>query len=248
MKIVILGNGGAINDGLPYNSFIIDEKYLIETPPDIMTSLYRENIDLSKIQLIYISHFHGDHYFGLPFLVLRLFFNSINKETNIIIKIVGPQNIKDKIVEICKLSVGDNHPLNKWIENNIKFIEISSNDEIFIGDDLIIKLFPMFHFIDTWGFSLYKNHKIIITYFADTIWDDKLINQIQLYPKVIISDVNGEPSDPVNVHLTENDIITKILPVCKDNTIIYGTHLKHQKKSFHKNLKYTYPGEIIELE
>ncbi|HNX25734.1 MAG TPA: hypothetical protein PKG60_16930, partial [Spirochaetota bacterium] len=61
MQIKILGNGGAINDGLPYNSFLVDDFFLAETPPDIMTSLFRERTDLSKLRVIYISHFHGDH-------------------------------------------------------------------------------------------------------------------------------------------------------------------------------------------
>ena len=39
MKIKILGNGGAINDGLPYNSFAINGTLLCETPPDIMLSM-----------------------------------------------------------------------------------------------------------------------------------------------------------------------------------------------------------------
>ena len=42
MNIRMLGTGGAINNGLPYNSFIINEDLLIETPPDIMISLFRE--------------------------------------------------------------------------------------------------------------------------------------------------------------------------------------------------------------
>jgi hypothetical protein len=41
MRIKMLGTGGAINDGLPYNSFIVDNTLLVETPPDIMNSLYR---------------------------------------------------------------------------------------------------------------------------------------------------------------------------------------------------------------
>ncbi len=76
MIIKILGNGGALNDGLPYNSYTIDEKILIETPPDIMVSLHRENIDIYSLEAIYISHLHGDHTFGFPFLALDLFRNA----------------------------------------------------------------------------------------------------------------------------------------------------------------------------
>ena len=247
MKIKILGNGGAINDGLPYNSFLIEDRYLIETPPDIMNSLFREKIDLSGIRLIYISHFHGDHFFGLPLLLLRLFFNSINKQIKDKMLILGPMEIKSKTREICKLAVGENHPLHEWIEANIKFIELNSEDSIYVDDEIMFKAFPMFHFIETWGFSLYNENRIIFSYFADTIWDDKLFEQIKLFPRAIIIDLNGEPSDPVKVHLSENDIITKVLPVSKENIVFYGTHLKYQKEPLNKIIRYTYPGEVIVL-
>jgi ribonuclease BN (tRNA processing enzyme) len=247
MKIKILGNGGAINDGLPYNSFIIDEKFLIEAPPDIMNSLYRELIDISKIQLIYISHFHGDHYFGIPLLLLRLMFNSIDKKTINKITILGPRHIENITQQICKLAFGENHPLNQWVVENILFIEINSQKDILINNTIMFKCFPMHHFIETWGFSFYIDNNIVFSYFSDTLWDDTLIKQIQLCPKIIITDLNGELSDQTKVHLSENDLVTKAVDFCGDTTIFYGTHLKYQKESSHKNIKYTYPGEIIEL-
>lgn len=247
MKIKILGNGGAISEGLPYNSFLVEDKYLIETPPDIMNSLFRENIDISKIQLIYISHFHGDHYFGLPLLLLRLFFNSINNQINSFIKIFGPKGIKNKTKEICILAVGENHPLHQWIEIGLVFFEIISQEDIQIDNELVLRPFSMFHFIETWGFSLHNKNMIIFSYFADTIWDVALLDQIKLLPKVIITDLNGEPSDPVKVHLSENDIIKNALPVSNGNVVFYGTHLKHQKESLNKYIKYTHPGEEIVL-
>lgn len=88
---------------------------------------------------------------------------------------------------------------------------------------------------------------IIFSYFADTIWDDALLDQIKLLPKIIITDLNGEQSDPVKVHLSESDIIRNALPVSNGNVVFYGTHLKHQKESLNKYIKYTYPGEEIVL-
>ncbi len=246
MKIKILGNGGAISEGLPYNSFIFDDKHLIETPPDIMNSLFREKIDISKIESIYISHFHGDHYFGLPFLLLRLFFNSINKNINEIL-ILGPKDIRKKSKEICFLAVGEKHPLNEWIETNIRFIELISTDNIQIDDKVILKPFPMFHYIETWGFVMYYENKAVFSYFADTIWNDELLEQIKLFPEVIIIDLNGEPTDPVKVHLSQEDIMIKALPVSKENIVFYGTHLKYQKEALNNILRYTYPGQEIVL-
>ena len=115
MKIKILGNGGAINDGLTYNSFIIDDNFLIEAPPDVMSGIFRENIDFLKIRTIYISHFHADHYFGIPFLLLRCFM----EESETDVKIIGPRGVKGRVKEICETAFGTDHPMQKWVEEHV---------------------------------------------------------------------------------------------------------------------------------
>jgi hypothetical protein len=75
--------------------------------------------------------------------MLRLFFNTINKQSIEHIKIFGPIGIRNKTQEICQLANGVNHPLKNWINDNIKFIEINSNDQIELDNDILIKIFPM---------------------------------------------------------------------------------------------------------
>ena len=246
MQIKILGNGGAINDGLPYNSFLVDDFFLAETPPDIMTSLFRERTDLSKLRVIYISHFHGDHYFGLPFLVLRLFFNSAGNPMDYRIMMLGPAGIKNKLKDLCSLAFGENHPVNDWMDGNFIFNELDSEGEIHIEQDMYLKIFSMYHLTGTFGFSLYKSGRIAFTYFADTMWNDDLLFQIKLFPEIILVDLNGEPSDPKQIHMSEKDIIEKAIPHSEGRVTFYGTHLKMQKESVHKNIRYVHPGDIIQ--
>ncbi len=248
MKIRILGNGGAINDGLPYNSFIADDFLLVETPPDIMLSLFREKIDLTKIYVIFISHFHGDHYFGLPFLLLRIFFNRIFNPTESKIRIIGPVDIENKTKELCRFALGNEHPVHQWMEDKIIFTEISVGSIVDLGDEISLKIFSMYHLIETYGFAFYKSNNILFSYFADSVWNDELLNQIKLFPEIILIDMNGEISDPVKFHMSENDIIEKAIPFSEGRIIYYGTHLKTQKQSQHEEIKYVHPGEIILLK
>jgi hypothetical protein len=104
----------------------------------------------------------------------------------------------------------------------------------------------MFHIVETYGFSFYKNGRIVFSYFADTLWSDELLTQIKLFPELIIADMNGEPSDPGKVHMSEEDLLEKAIPQSEGKITFYGTHLKMQKESKHKNIRYVNPGEIIE--
>jgi hypothetical protein len=243
MNITILGNGGALSNGLAYNSFWVDNRILVEAPPDIMNSLFRERIDLSKIKTIYISHFHGDHYFGIPFLVLRLFYDKINHE----IKIIGPAGIKSKAGEICRLALGENHPVIEWNEKWLAFIEARHDSRIDLDHGLSLRIFAMNHFIETLGFSCFLNDEILFSYFADTIWSDDLLYQVRLNPKIILTDLGGEDEDPDQIHLSESDVTGKILPGCNGRTIIYGTHLKQHKTSRHRKIIYVRPGDTVKI-
>lgn len=247
MKIKILGNGGAINDGLPYNAFMVENTMLVETPPDIMNSLFRENVAVTDIRIIYISHFHGDHYFGLPFLLLRVFLDTLNSRTSDSLTIIGPPSVKQQVDDICRLAVGSDHPLLQWMGQVLFFVEISEKKRIPVDNNTHISPLKMNHFIETWGFTFFNKNRPMFSYFADTTWDDSLLDHIRLFPGVIIADLNGEPSDPVKVHMSEKDLVEKALPVSGEKIMYYGTHLKYQKESGNEYIRYTRPGEIIEF-
>ena len=56
ITITILGNGGCLNTGLPYNAFVFNDTLLVEAPPDIMLSLQTVGVALDEIDTIFISH------------------------------------------------------------------------------------------------------------------------------------------------------------------------------------------------
>jgi hypothetical protein len=163
------------------------------------------------------------------------------------IRIIGPEGIKNKSKEICRLALSEKHPVNNWIDDNFLFDELESGSRVEIDNETFLKIFPMNHFIETYGFSFYRKEKINFSYFADTVWSDELISQIKLFPKFIITDLNGEPSDPQKVHLSEEDLIEKGIPNSQGKVMFYGTHLKGQKESSHKQIEYVYPGLVISL-
>lgn len=246
MKIIILGNGGAINNGLPYNAFIIDKKILIETPPDIMLSLAREHIPISLIEEIYISHLHGDHCFGFPFLALNLFWDVIKTNNEKRIKLFAPMKAKKYLIDLTEKAVSQGHPLIEWIKKNVDFINITNITKIKMHK-YYAKLFKMDHFEETYGFILKDKDENVFSYVADTKWSQNIIDLLKEKPKKIILDLNGEPDDPVSVHLKENEIIEMGFNLVSPETVFYGTHLRYERESQNEKIYYVKPGMEINI-
>lgn len=215
MEIKILGNGGGTNKGLKYNSFIINKKYLCELPPDIMYTLNKNKINIYKIETIFISHLHGDHIFGIPFLILELFYYSTNNNNkNINIKIFGPKNTKKHTEQLLALSFSKNHPSINWIDKNITFIEINEKSIISFIPDYNIKYFKLNHPINTYGFALYNNkNEILLSYMPDTLWDSEIKKILEKKPKAVIIDLNGQKNEKKKVHLSIDDLKEFALPI-----------------------------------
>ncbi len=187
MNIFILGNGGAINSGLHYNSFIINNEDLCELPPDIMYILNDNNVDILKIKSIFISYLHGDHTFGFPFLVLNLFFNRSDTR----IDLFGSPNIKDHFNQLVINAFTTAHPCLDWMQKQINFIEIDEKCGHSLIDPYQVKYFPLEHPVETYGFTLYKRNSAIFLYIADTLWNKNVENMLKEKPKAVIIDLNG---------------------------------------------------------
>tara|TARA_B100000530_G_C15866397_1_gene451515 strand:- start:323 stop:1111 length:789 start_codon:yes stop_codon:yes gene_type:complete len=70
-RIDFLGTGNAFSPhGRMHALALIDNRILIDSPPTVVTQLRRSEISPGQLQHILFTHWHGDHAFGFPFLLL----------------------------------------------------------------------------------------------------------------------------------------------------------------------------------
>ncbi|MCC6382916.1 MAG: MBL fold metallo-hydrolase [Dehalococcoidia bacterium] len=91
LRLTFIGSGNAFSpNGLCCNGFLVNERHLFEAPPQALSSLNHLRIDANTIDNVVISHHHGDHFLGLPFLLLHWKWQGRTRP----VRIVGPRGTR----------------------------------------------------------------------------------------------------------------------------------------------------------
>ncbi len=102
MKVSMIGSG-AIDADEMNAATLIDGHILIEVPNGIIKYLRQLNHDISQIDTVFITHFHGDHFFDVPFYLFTLYFQKRKRK----VKIIGPIGLKEKVKALFELGFPD---------------------------------------------------------------------------------------------------------------------------------------------
>src|SRR6476620_1813236 len=103
MKLKFIGAGDAFGSGGNFNTcFYLESdniQILMDCGATSLVGLKKNLIEPADLDYILISHLHGDHFGGLPFLLLDLFRNNRHKP----LTIIGPKGIEEKTFALLVL-------------------------------------------------------------------------------------------------------------------------------------------------
>ncbi|WP_373516834.1 ribonuclease Z [Pricia sp.] len=122
---------------------IKNQMFLIDCGEGTQVQLRKNKIKFTRINHIFISHLHGDHFFGLPGLVST--FRLLGRDKDL--HIYGPKGIKEAITLFMKL--GDS-----WTNYPLTFHELTStaSEIVFEDDKVSVATIPLKHRVYTNGF------------------------------------------------------------------------------------------------
>lgn len=147
MKVTILGCYAATPRTLTHpTSQVLEIKnhlFLIDCGEGTQVQLRKQKVRFSKINHVFISHLHGDHFFGLPGLVAT--FRLLGRVNPL--HIYGPKGIKEAVTLLLKL--GDS-----WTNYLLHFHELSSQapEVVFEDKKVTVTTIPLDHRVYTNGF------------------------------------------------------------------------------------------------
>ncbi len=117
--------------------------YLIDCGEGTQVALRENKIKFARIKQIFISHLHGDHYFGLFGLIAT--FNLLGRREPL--HIFGPKGIKE--IVLMSLKLGDS-----WTKFSLCFHELDQKESVLIFEDQVVtvRTLPLDHRVYTNGF------------------------------------------------------------------------------------------------
>lgn len=250
MKLTILGCYAATPRTLTNpTSQVLEIKnhlFLIDCGEGTQVQLRKQRIKFSRINHIFISHLHGDHFFGLPGLVSTFRLLGRDKELNI----YGPKGIKEAITMLLKL--GDS-----WTNYPLRFHELSSKESRLILEDekITVETIPLDHRVYTNGF-LFKEklgeRKLNVEATRHYEIDKAFFNNIKKGKDVVTemgeiisnSELSFDPPKPKSYAFCSDTMYnTKIISLIKDVDALYheATFLESEahlaKKTKHSTAK-----------
>ena len=240
MKLSILGCYSATPRIIAHTTSQVLETrghvFLIDCGEGTQIELRKHKIKFNQIKHIFISHLHGDHYFGLIGLIST--FNLLNRDTNL--HIYGPKGLKEIITLQIKLA-------NSWTNYKLIFHELhsSSSDLIFEDEKISVHTIPLDHRIYTNGFIFKEkpfNRKLDINKVEDLNIDKAYYRKLKQGEDVI-----NEKGDIIrNELVTLLGRSTKSYAFCSDTAycesiipIIFGVDVLYHESTFleeHANL------------
>lgn len=151
LAVTILGNNSAIPafDRNPTSQVLQtpDESFLIDCGEGTQMQLAKYKIKRSRINHIFISHLHGDHYFGLIGLLTSM--SLLNRTQDLHLHAPPPL---EQLIKL-QLDFASTH-----LSFNLHFHALQNEGLIVDGNKMTVECFQVKHRIDCWGF-LFREKK-----------------------------------------------------------------------------------------
>ena len=173
MRLTVLGCGDAFGSGGRFNtSFYLalndGRRIALDFGATSMVALHREGIDPDSLDAIIISHLHGDHFGGVPFLILYLQFKA---ERDRPLTIAGPPGVGERVAEATRVFFGG--AKGPW-RFEINIVEITPG-RIHEVAGLAVEAFPVVHGNVTSQALRLDDGARVLAFSGDTSWTDVLL-------------------------------------------------------------------------
>jgi ribonuclease BN (tRNA processing enzyme) len=163
-----LGSGGRTNTCFHVTGDRVN--FLIDCGASSLPALKRQGIVRDDIDLVLITHFHGDHFGGLPFLLLDAQFTRRTRP----LVIAGPEGIETRLSEVMEALFENSSKTKQRFDLSVVALRPEATRSF---GEVDVTPFSVVHGESGGPFLAYRveAEDRVIAYTADTEWTETLI-------------------------------------------------------------------------
>ena len=163
-----LGSGGRANTCFHVTGDAVN--FLIDCGASSLPALKRLDVTRDNIDLILITHFHGDHFAGLPFFLLDAQFTRRTRP----LVIAGPQGIETRLAQVMEALFEHSSKTQQRFDLSVVALEPEQSRSF---GAVKVTPYPVVHGESGGPYLAYRIEAEgrVICYSADTEWTETLI-------------------------------------------------------------------------
>lgn len=169
--IHVLGCGDAFNSGARRHACFWVEaagvNFLVDCGPSALAGMKAQGLSADDLDVVFISHLHGDHFGGVPFLLLELDM-AVRRSREIII--VGPAGTQARVSD----AMGLLFPGTPLKQLPVRYVELEPRVATAVAE-VNVTAYPVVHVPETNPLALrLEVGGRVLAYSGDTEWTDEL--------------------------------------------------------------------------
>lgn len=199
---------------------LIDGDILIDAPPTIIPQLRRAGLSPSDVSTLLFTHWHGDHFFGFPFLILeRKYISDRMGERRLAVH--SPIGGAKILADLCETAYPGT--LGEVLENGVDYFEDESGS-LAGQSEWKFERFKVNHVAETdpHGYQLTHSSGVIIIHCGDSGPCEEISSRAGSADIVII-EVGVPDQVPTEMHFKPSSLRT--LAEQNPTTTFLATHL-----------------------
>lgn len=220
VRIEFLGSGNAfLPQGRYHSLLMLDESLLIDAPPTLLASLRRRELSPVDIDTVMITHWHGDHVFGFPFLLLERKYIS-DRQAEHKLSVHSPAGGERRLRHLCELAYPGS--LDDRLDGNIDWDE-SESGEVRGVKGWTFERFRVLHNedVDPHGYLLRHEDGIRLMHTGDSGPCEAIASRA-IDSDVVVIEL-GVPDHVLTPHHFRPETLSQLARSCPD-TIFLATH------------------------